>query len=535
MLRCAAFAAVLWPVISAKCVDDCDASQEREDDSMLQLHHKGDSKCTAKHADPFATSSRVECCEGLEMCLGHFGGGWSYRCFASCTGTCTLRGDNPYASGTFLECCPGLQPCDGDWNMDGSWSQKCHNKCDMGEYHPYFDTTPDYLNIAAGAAGVKGNPGKKSDNYYLVIGDNGGCAGGCNGCCGWQKQVAAKMKSYVTDRKTRNPNSKLLFIILVGDNFYWNGVSDNRFELTWKDIYEELATDYPWFVILGNHDFGNADPACLCPFFNPRMTCSGIGSGCGGAAPFSNKSQTYACNQLNVDKGGIGGNTRTNFHIPDFMFFYTIPDLDSEMIGMEYNYDFNNLGGNGYGQGGGARDVAKACGGTERVHDSLARLRDASNKILKIRADAAVSTNVAIFGHYPDWAQDGINLRKKFLDEVSNQQRPGKRVLNFYGHTHIQQCDRHAEEGYDGCTDFLTGGAGGCCGDTTAGFTAITFGDDGKQITECFVDEPCTIAHWPTLVQANVSVESHHQAQDDVCPHTVDDPRCPAYKGPIKL
>lgn len=250
------------------------------------------------------------------------------------------------------------------------------------------------------------------------------------------------MKSYVTDRKTRNPNSKLLFIILVGDNFYWNGVSDNRFELTWKDIYEELATDYPWFVILGNHDFGNADPACLCPFFHSRMTCSGIGSGCGGAAPFSNKSQTYACNQLNVDKGGIGGNTRTNFHIPDFMFFYTIPDLDFEMIGMDYNYyDFDGLGGNGYRQGGGARDVAKACGGTERVHDSLARLRDASNKILKIRADAAVSTNVAIFGHYPDWAQDGINLRKKFLDEVSNQQRPGKRVLNFYGHTHIQQCE----------------------------------------------------------------------------------------------
>ena len=39
---------------------------------------------------------------------------------------------------------------------DGSWSQKCYNKCDMGEYHPYFDTTPDYLTIAAGAAGVKG-------------------------------------------------------------------------------------------------------------------------------------------------------------------------------------------------------------------------------------------------------------------------------------------------------------------------------------------------------------------------------------------
>lgn len=31
-----------------------------------------------------------------------------------------------------------------------------------------------------------GNPGSKSDNYYLVIGDNGGCAGGCEGCCEWQ-------------------------------------------------------------------------------------------------------------------------------------------------------------------------------------------------------------------------------------------------------------------------------------------------------------------------------------------------------------
>ena len=128
--------------------------------------------------------------------------------------------------------------------------------------------------------------------------------------------------------------------------------------------------------------------------------------------------------------------------MPDFMYFYTIPDLDFEMIGMDYNYyDFEGLGGNGYGPTGGARDVAKACGGTDRVKDSLSRLRDASNKILKIRADAAASKNVAIFSHYPDWAQEGINLRQKFLDEVHNLDKQGMRVLNFYGHTHIQQCD----------------------------------------------------------------------------------------------
>ena len=31
----------------------------------------------------------------------------------------------------------------------------------MGEYHPYFDTTPDYLNIAAGAAGLGGTARKR--------------------------------------------------------------------------------------------------------------------------------------------------------------------------------------------------------------------------------------------------------------------------------------------------------------------------------------------------------------------------------------
>ena len=51
---------------------------------------------------------------------------------------------------------------------------------------------------------------------------------------------------------------------------------------------------------------------------------------------------------------------------------------------MDYNYyDFHGLGGNGYEKGGGAREVAKACGGTQRVKDSLQRLRDASNRIMK--------------------------------------------------------------------------------------------------------------------------------------------------------
>ena len=56
--------------------------------------------------------------------------------------------------------------------------------------------------------------------------------------------------------------------------FVWGfGVppSDSFLFLRWKSVYQELA-DYPWFVILGNHDFGNDDPDCLCPFFHERQS-----------------------------------------------------------------------------------------------------------------------------------------------------------------------------------------------------------------------------------------------------------------------
>ncbi|CAE7610816.1 unnamed protein product, partial [Symbiodinium natans] len=454
----------------------------------------GNTPCTPDGQDPFQTSSLVECCSGLEMCLGQSDSSeaMSYRCLDHCPSTCTMKGDNVYQTGQHVPCCSGLQECSGDWNMDGQWSHRCFAKCWMGEYHPHFDTTPDYLDIAASARGVRGNDGELSDNYYLVIGDNGGCAGGCDGCCGWQWQVADQMKKYVQDRKAANPKSTLLFILLVGDNFYWTGASPGRFEDTWKSVYGELA-DYPWFAILGNHDFGNDDPDCLCPFFHERERCTAAhntAAGCGGAKPYSTANQSYACNQLNADKGGVDGDLRRNFHLPDFTYFYTIPELDFELISMDYNwYDRHGIGGNGYGPSGGGRGVAKSCGGVERVEDSLARIRDASNKLFNERAKAASATNYAIINHYPDWAQEGINLRHNFLQGMHQEQAAKKRVLNFYGHTHIQQCDNSGDkEDPSLCTDILTGGAGGCCGDLPAGFVAVTWGSDGKMTNECYTD-----------------------------------------------
>ena len=46
---------------------------------------------------------------------------------------------------------------------------RCFNKCWMGEYHPHFDTTPDYLDIAASARGVRGTPSRLRDFERLAL------------------------------------------------------------------------------------------------------------------------------------------------------------------------------------------------------------------------------------------------------------------------------------------------------------------------------------------------------------------------------
>lgn len=47
---------------------------------------------------------------------------------------------------------------------DNDWSERCYKQCNMGDYHPYFDTTPDYLHIAKRAKGVAGIDEKSSSS-----------------------------------------------------------------------------------------------------------------------------------------------------------------------------------------------------------------------------------------------------------------------------------------------------------------------------------------------------------------------------------
>ncbi|XP_016374014.1 tartrate-resistant acid phosphatase type 5-like [Sinocyclocheilus rhinocerous] len=47
------------------------------------------------------------------------------------------------------------------------------------------------------------------------------------------------------------------FILALGDNFYYKGVSDvndPRFQVTFEDVYTQDSLNIPWYVIAGNHD-----------------------------------------------------------------------------------------------------------------------------------------------------------------------------------------------------------------------------------------------------------------------------------------
>jgi len=65
-----------------------------------------------------------------------------------------------------------------------------------------------------------------------------------------QKSVAAAMKQ----RESAHPFD---FAVLLGDNFYENGVtgvSDPQFETKFQEIYPASDFPFPFYVVLGNHD-----------------------------------------------------------------------------------------------------------------------------------------------------------------------------------------------------------------------------------------------------------------------------------------
>ena len=358
-------------------------------------------------------------------------------------------------------------------------------------YYPHFNTRPDYLNIGGRVNADLGS------NYYMVIGDWGG-EDGDTGHGPDQAKCAERMREYVTERKRRNPKSTLLFVLSVGDNFYWVGGGALRFEKTWHDVYSNKTdltqsnelVEVPWFSVMGNHDYGDSDLHAICSWKatgafkcpdNSTLPTCGYSSGAG-------TSQTYAGRQLDPEKHGDarpeGLAATGGYHMPDFTYYYSIPELSLEIVAIDQNIvDSGNLGGTG-----GAGQVEEFCGSMAEINSALGKLAAASSRLLQDRAKNTSAHNIAIINHYPGVGPD---LRDDFIRTNQAGKAPGANVKSFYGHVHSQTCEKM--EGSE-CVNYLTGGGGGCCGgNASRGFTVLTFQKNSAQqiehVTECFAGQ----------------------------------------------
>jgi hypothetical protein len=343
-----------------------------------------------------------------------------------------------------------------------------------------------------------------------MIGDWGGETIGCRQR---QSRVAAKMKDFVRRQLPR----RLLFVLNVGDSFYWVGLDDGYLELerSWRAHYWDAdpvvdLTSVPWFSVMGNHDWGNNDPGSLCTPA-PRLRCTAAlraagHPGCGGKRPYgdarSGAETAYQANQLDAGKQGERAAARavySGFVMPDFSYYYTVPALDLEIVALDLtsSLDPNGLGGNGWGPRNGAHALLKACGGDEaRLRARLAAIEAASRALLLERARSSPHRNVVLLQHYPAGGSGG--LRAQWLrsrgSAAAADERNADSVLSAWGHVHDQRCAaRSALTGR--CVEIETGGGGGCCpsacGDP-AGFVVVGFTAEGAQRVECLAEAECT-------------------------------------------
>merc|ERR1712113_1322749 len=43
--------------------------------------------------------------------------------------SCTSQDKDPYSTGSEVQCCDGLQKCLGDWSGNGNWNYNCKKSC----------------------------------------------------------------------------------------------------------------------------------------------------------------------------------------------------------------------------------------------------------------------------------------------------------------------------------------------------------------------------------------------------------------------
>eukprot|EP00475_Leptophrys_vorax_P028932 TRINITY_DN4216_c0_g1_i1.p1 TRINITY_DN4216_c0_g1~~TRINITY_DN4216_c0_g1_i1.p1 ORF type:complete len:401 (+),score=96.11 TRINITY_DN4216_c0_g1_i1:50-1204(+) len=85
-----------------------------------------------------------------------------------------------------------------------------------------------------------------------------------------QKRVAEEMGNWVNSPA----HTPISFLMALGDNFYEDGVAndtDPQWKTKYHDIYDPYnLTSFPWFAILGNHDYHQNEDAQIDYFVNQK-------------------------------------------------------------------------------------------------------------------------------------------------------------------------------------------------------------------------------------------------------------------------
>ena len=223
----------------------------------------------------------------------------------------------------------------GKWYCDpqtscplGDWAPGTQESCTGPAFAGYvsnFPYEPNPLKIQVASPASK--------NYFMVLGDWGAVPSGQGTIPDIQQKVAGRMVDYYNKAKAAGRN--LLFVATVGDNFYWTGLGrgSSSFQDVWQANYGPL-TSVPWLVAAGNHDLGDSDDWAICPANAPNKTMVG--------------GQAYGANMFNPDKGGYRPPGTEMYWMPDFNYWYIVPELDLIYIQILTLYDCpNHLGGNG--------------------------------------------------------------------------------------------------------------------------------------------------------------------------------------------
>ena len=207
----------------------------------------------------------------------------------------------------------------------------------------------------------------------------------------------------------------------------------------------------------------------------------------------------YGSNQLNKNKGGCNPD---NYYIPDFSYYYTINELNLEIIGVEDSSYFcpNEIGG-----GHGNTKTFDNCSpngnyinGIEIGCNYLSKINNASESLLIDRAKTSDNHNFIIMQHYPQQSSRILSLftHNRANTTINNN---NDRIWSVFGHSHKQECRGHDK--YGSCNEILSGGGGGCCifEETIRGFYVIGFDNNGTIIQPYSIDDPNISCMYPCI------------------------------------